>query len=336
MSRVHAFGDDGLGDADAVGLAGRIRSREVTISEVVDAAIARAERVNPQLNAIAYAAFERAREEALAPRGGFFAGVPTFLKDNVDVAGMPTLHGTDAWEPRPRPADGDFARLYLATGLLALGKTQLSEFGFNASAEHPRLGPVRCPWDLERTAGASSAGSAAMVAAGVVPIAHANDGGGSIRIPAAVNGLVGLKPTRDRLAQDRMMREMPVRIVCRRCRDPVSARHGGVLPRGGEGLPQPPAAADRRHHPAGQDAPGHRDGHRGDRSQRLARGARPDPQDGRPAGGARPPRSPHRAATARPAGRRLPALLVAAGAVHGRAPAGVRSGGAGTPASSTT
>ena len=103
--------------------------------------------------------------------------------------------------------------MFLATGLLPLGKTQLSEFGFNASAEHPRLGPVRSPWDLERTAGASSAGSAALVAAGAVPLAHANDGGGSIRIPAAVNGLVGLKPTRDRFAQDKMMREMPVRIV---------------------------------------------------------------------------------------------------------------------------
>jgi len=213
MTRVHAFGDDVLGELDAVGLVDQIRSGSVTIPEVVAAAIARAERVNPDLNGIAHAAFGRARQESFDPRGGFFAGVPTFVKDNVDVAGMPTLHGTDAWEPRPRAEDGDFARMYLATGLLPLGKTQLSEFGFNASAEHARLGPVRCPWDLDRTAGASSAGSAAMVAAGVVPIAHANDGGGSIRIPAAVNGLVGLKPTRDRLAQDKMMREMPVRIV---------------------------------------------------------------------------------------------------------------------------
>jgi amidase len=213
MTRVHAFGDDVLGDLDAVGLVDEIRSGRVAVTDVIDAAIARAEKVNPELNAIAYPAFERARAEAAEPRGGFFAGVPTFVKDNVDVAGMPTMQGTDAWEAKPRSVDGDFARMFLATGLLPLGKTQLSEFGFNASAEHPRLGPVRSPWDLDRTAGASSAGSAALVAAGAVPLAHANDGGGSIRIPAAVNGLVGLKPTRDRFAQDKMMREMPVRIV---------------------------------------------------------------------------------------------------------------------------
>ena len=103
--------------------------------------------------------------------------------------------------------------MLLATGLVPLGKTRLSEFGFSASAEHPRLGAVRSPWNTDHTAGASSAGSAALVAAGAVPLAHANDGGGSIRIPAAVNGLVGLKPTRDRLAQDKLMRDMPVRIV---------------------------------------------------------------------------------------------------------------------------
>ena len=96
---------------------------------------------------------------------------------------------------------------------MPLGKTQLSEFGFSPSAEHPRLGPVRCPWDTAHTAGASSAGTAALVAAGAVPLAHGNDGGGSIRIPAAVNGLVGLKPTRDRLAQDKINRQMPIRIV---------------------------------------------------------------------------------------------------------------------------
>ena len=126
---------------------------------------------------------------------------------------MPTMQGTDAWTPVPEKRDGEFARMYLATGLLPLGKSQLSEYGFSPSAEHPRLGPVRNPWNTNHTAGASSAGSAAMVAAGVVPIAHANDGGGSIRIPAAVNGLVGLKPTRDRLAQDATMRQMPVRII---------------------------------------------------------------------------------------------------------------------------
>ncbi|MBB6627308.1 amidase [Nocardioides sp. KIGAM211] len=213
MTRVHAFGDDALGDLDAVGLVEAIQARDVTVTDVVEAAIARVEKVGDPLGAVAYADLDRARAEARDPRGGYFAGVPTFLKDNVDVAGMPTGSGTDSYEPRPIRRDGDLARMYLATGLLPLGKTQLSEYGFSASAEHPRLGAVRTPWDTDHTAGASSAGSAALVAAGAVPIAHANDGGGSIRIPASVNGLVGLKPTRDRLAQDKLMRDMPIRIV---------------------------------------------------------------------------------------------------------------------------
>ncbi len=214
MARVHAFGDDALGDLDAVGLVARIQDRRVSVPEVVAAAIARTGRLDPELNAVAFPAYERARSEAANPRGGFFAGVPTFVKDNVDVAGMPTGQGCDAYAPRPSERDGDLARMFLATGLLPLGKTRLSEFGFSPSAEHPRLGAVRSPWDPARTAGASSAGSAALVAGGAVPLAHANDGGGSIRIPASVNGLVGLKPTRDRLAQDRLTRGMPVRIVC--------------------------------------------------------------------------------------------------------------------------
>jgi amidase len=212
-SRVHAFGDDALGEHDAVGLVEALHDGSVSIPDVVEAAIDRAERVQPELNGIACEAFDRARAQAREPRPGFFAGVPTWLKDNVETAGLPTMQGTDAWTPVPEKRDGDFARMYLATGLLPLGKTQLSEYGFSPSAEHPRLGPVRNPWNTQHTAGASSAGSAAMVAAGVVPIAHANDGGGSIRIPAAVNGLVGLKPTRDRLAQDATMRQMPVRII---------------------------------------------------------------------------------------------------------------------------
>jgi amidase len=187
----------------------------VSSSELVEAAIARTEAVNPTLNGLAYQAFDRARDRAQArsPYGGYFDGVPSFIKDNVAVGDMPTMNGTDAWDPQPAAIDGDFARVYLSTGLVPLGKTQMSEFGFSASAEHPRLGPVRNPWNPEHTAGASSSGSGAFVAAGVVPMAHANDGGGSIRIPASCNGLVGLKPSRGRLPVDKELRRMPLLIV---------------------------------------------------------------------------------------------------------------------------
>ena len=215
MARVHAFGDDALGDHDAVGLVDALRAGDVSAAELVEAAIARTESVKPTLNGLAYEAFDRARARAngARPYGRYFDGVPTFFKDNVAVAGMPTMEGTDAWQPRPMRADGAFARIFLSTGLVPLGKTQMSEFGFSASAEHPRIGPVRNPWDTERTAGASSSGSAAFVAAGVVPIAHANDGAGSIRIPAACNGLVVLKPTRGRLPLDKATAQMPLHIV---------------------------------------------------------------------------------------------------------------------------
>jgi amidase len=217
MTRVSAFdfGDDALGDLDGVGLVEALRSGNVTATELVEGAIARTEAVNPTLNGLAYEAFDRARRRAKQPRpyGGYFDGVPTFIKDNVAVEGWPTMQGTDAWDHRPEKADGPVARVVLSTGLVPLGKTQMSEFGFSGSAEHPRLGPVRNPWNPEYTAGASSSGSGAFVAAGVVPIAHANDGGGSIRIPAAVNGLVGLKPTRGRLPLDRETARMPLHLV---------------------------------------------------------------------------------------------------------------------------
>ena len=214
MRRVHAFGDDALGELDAVGLADAIRAGRVGRAEVIEAAIARTEAVNPALNGLAYEAFQQARAAAKAdPASGPFSGVPTFVKDNVDVAGQPTMRGADAWVPFDAAADGEFTRVYLATGVTPLGKTQMSEFGFSASAEHPRLGAVRNPWDTDYTAGASSSGSGAFVAAGVVPIAHANDGGGSIRIPASCNGLVGLKPSRGRLPLDPELRRMPVGIV---------------------------------------------------------------------------------------------------------------------------
>ena len=186
----------------------------MSIPEVVEAAIARTERLQPDLNAVAYVAFDRARAEARDPRGGFFAGVPTFLKDNVDVAGMPTQQGCDAY--RGRAAGQATATSPGCSSPPGWCRSARPSSRSSASARPPSTpGSGRCarPWDTAHTAGASSAGSAALVAAGAVPLAHGNDGGGSIRIPAAVNGLVGLKPTRDRLAQDKLNRQMPVRIV---------------------------------------------------------------------------------------------------------------------------
>jgi amidase len=214
-TRVHAFSDDALGDHDAVGLAGEIAAGRVSALEVVEAAIARVEKVEPELNGLACADFDRARDRARAVRPGehFFSGVPTFVKDNSDVEGLPTQQGSTAYVARPARADGDFAAMFLDQGVVNLGKSQLSEFGFSASAEFVRGEPVRNPWSTEHSSGASSAGSAVFVASGAVPLAHANDGGGSIRIPAGCNGLVGLKPTRGRVPQDKMLRGMPVRIV---------------------------------------------------------------------------------------------------------------------------
>lgn len=218
---VHSFCDDALGSLDATGVVEAIRSRRISAAEAVDAAIERAHRVEVPLNAW------EARDEPGARRGadivdralaagtdpGFFAGVPTAIKDNSDMAELPTRNGCDAYPNEPRPIDGPFTRLMRSTGAIPLGKTRMSEYGLSASAEHPRLGPVPSPLDIERTAGASSAGAAALVAAGVLPFAHANDGGGSIRIPAAVNGLVGLKPTRGRLPLDQFLRTPGLLLV---------------------------------------------------------------------------------------------------------------------------
>lgn len=212
---VHAFGDDALGDGDATGVAQRVRAGEVSRAEVCAAAIRRAETMQPLLGAVEVADYDRALATARAESqaDGTFAGVPTFVKDNVDVAGLPTGHGTDAFTARPAVTDGPFVGQLRAQGLTVLGKSRLPEFGFSASTEYARADPVRNPWNLGYSAGASSGGAAALVAAGVVPIAHANDGGGSTRIPAAACGLVGLKPTRGRLVADAADTRLPVRIT---------------------------------------------------------------------------------------------------------------------------
>ena len=211
--RVHAFGDDALGDLDATGVASAIESGDISAVEAVDAAIARAGAGNARLNAIETPDFDRARLRAHSPGVGVFAGVPTFVKDNTDVAGLPTDHGSLAINSTPAHSNAGFTDQLLSTGLISLGKSTMPEFGFNASTEFETLPPTCNPWNTEFSSGASSGGSAALVAAGVVPIAHANDGGGSIRIPAATCGLVGLKPTRGREIFDAHASSMPVNIV---------------------------------------------------------------------------------------------------------------------------
>jgi amidase len=212
-NRVHGFGDDALGEHDAVGLAGEIRAGRISRREAVEAAIARTQKLDTDLRGLACERFADALAESATTHEGFFAGVPSFVKDNSDVAGLPTQQGTRAFVAEPAKADGDFARMFSLVGATVLGKTRLSEYGFSPSAEFRFEEPVRNPWHTGHTSGASSAGSAAFVAAGAVPISHANDGGGSIRIPAACCGLVGLKPTRGRTPSDKGHREMPVRIV---------------------------------------------------------------------------------------------------------------------------
>ncbi|WP_430335064.1 amidase [Rhodococcus sp. ACT016] len=212
-TRIHAFRDDALGDLDATGVAERIESGEVSAREVVQAAIDRAESVQGTLNGIQVRDFERALRQAEAPRNGIFSGVPTIIKDNVDVAGLPTGQGSAAFTPAPAHRNSEFVDQFLSTGAVSLGKSRLPEFGFSASTEYADADPVRNPWNPEYSSGASSGGSAALVAAGVLPFAHANDGGGSIRIPAAACGLVGLKPTRGRTLPDATDKTMPIRIV---------------------------------------------------------------------------------------------------------------------------
>ena len=209
--QIHAFEDDALGDADAVSLVHRLNRGECSVRELTEAAIARIEQVDPSLNAMAFRAYERARG-AVSHRDGL-SGIPFLVKDNTDLAGLPTGHGSAAVARKPAKKDGAYARQLLETGLNVLGKTNLPEFGFNATTEPDFDAPTRNPWNPEFSAGGSSGGAAALVAAGAVPLAHANDGGGSIRIPAACCGLVGLKPTRERHRVTDQARQLPVNVL---------------------------------------------------------------------------------------------------------------------------
>jgi amidase len=234
--------DDALARLDATATAAAVRTGELSPTEVVDSAIARAERLDPLLGAVVLADYERARRTAAAqgaagPGDVPFPGVPMFVKDNADVAGLPTRHGSDALAGAP-PAGRteDLVQQMFDMGMVSLGKSTLPEFGFAPSCERTDGTATHNPWNLDRSAGGSSSGSAALVAAGVVPLAHGVDGGGSIRIPAACCGLVGLKVTRGRLVPSPDSHKLPVDILAE-----------GVLTRSVRDTALFLAEAERRH-----------------------------------------------------------------------------------------
>lgn len=196
---------EGLAELDAVAQAELVRRGEASPVELVEAAIARVEATNGELNAVIHPLFEEGLEAA---RGelpdGPFKGVPFLLKDlGAAFAGQPLHLGMSFLRDRDfrAPVDTYLAQRFRAAGLVTIGKTNTPELGILPTAEPRAYGPTRNPWDPGRSTGGSSGGSASAVAAGMVPIAHANDGGGSIRIPAANCGLVGLKPSRQRISE---------------------------------------------------------------------------------------------------------------------------------------
>ncbi|MBS0472783.1 MAG: amidase [Proteobacteria bacterium] len=191
------------GAYDALGLAALVKAKKVKPVELVEAAIARAEAVNPKLNAIIFADYDGARAAAKGKLArGDFTGVPMLLKDmRANVPGWPTRNGSRYCPATPATVQSNTVTAFKAAGLIPLGKTNVPEFGILPTTECKLYGPAHSPWNLDHSTGGSSGGSAAAVAAGIVPIAHATDGGGSIRIPASACGLVGLKSTRGRISQ---------------------------------------------------------------------------------------------------------------------------------------
>ncbi|HEY7946583.1 MAG TPA: amidase [Acidimicrobiales bacterium] len=194
--------------ASAVDVAAAVRGRVISPVEVLDACLAQVDKLNPELNAVIWRNDEEARAEAQALADalvsgvlepGPFAGVPIPIKDLTPVEGWPVTYGSYGAPDGPSGEGEMVTEALRAAGFLLCGRTNTPEFGPLTVAENSRYGITRNPWDTDRSPGGSSGGAAAAVAAGMFSVAHANDGGGSIRIPASCCGLVGLKPSRGRV-----------------------------------------------------------------------------------------------------------------------------------------
>jgi amidase len=208
-----AFDTSELGRLDAVETAARIRAGDLKAEEVVGAAIERSRALGPALNAVPTETYQAALERTGRPLVGPFAGVPTFVKGIDDLAGVVNDHGSRAYAGQRAERTEPFVEAFLATGLVSLGMSAAPESGLTGTTEPLAHGPTQNPWSLSHSPGGSSGGAGALVAARVVPLAHGSDGGGSIRIPAAFCGLVGLKPSRERRFAPTLGERLPVRLL---------------------------------------------------------------------------------------------------------------------------
>lgn len=225
-AQARSLGFKEYANYDAVGLAQLMAKGEVSPAEVLEAAIARAEAVNPAINAVVLKHYEMARAAAAgALPAGPLRGVPMLLKDlGVSLRGTITTNGAAIYKDAVATENSTVVDRYLAAGLVIFGKTASPEFGQTATTESRLWGLTRNPWNLSHSSGGSSGGAAAAVAAGIIPAAHASDGGGSIRIPASHCGLFGLKPSRGRLpygpgAMENWMGLSMMHVVSRSVRD---------------------------------------------------------------------------------------------------------------------
>src|SRR5437763_15359936 len=187
------------GSFDAVGLADLVRRKQVSAGELLDEAISRTAKVDPQINAVVVKHYDYAKRQIDngLPEGPF-TGVPFLLKDLDILEGTRTTSGASIYKDNVADHTSTLARRFLATGVAIFGKSSTPEFGLMPTTEPRLFGPTRNPWNLAHSSGGSSGGAAAAVAARILPVAHASDGGGSIRIPASASGVFGLKPTRAR------------------------------------------------------------------------------------------------------------------------------------------
>lgn len=237
-------------DLDATGQAALIRTGDIAPAELLEAAIARIEALQPRVNALVDFDPAAARRQADGREpGGVFAGVPTLVKDLLAVPGFPTGFGSRLFRGARLPGTSPYAQALRRAGLVVLGKSTTSEFGLLGTTEPLATGPTRNPWRHDLSAGGSSGGAAAAVAAGMVPVAHASDGGGSIRGPASFCGLFGFKPSRGRTVAADLPPDMPTaalladHCVSRSVRDSAAWLKATEAP--GHAAPLPDLAALR-------------------------------------------------------------------------------------------